>query len=127
MFPILEGFDITHHWGGLLGATVDWHPYVHFDRLTGFGAAGGYAGRGVGASNLAGRIMADLVLERDTDISHLPWVDVRPEKWPIEPLRWLGATSLIYLAKHADRSEMVRGKRSTFWGLLYKQMANRIL
>ena len=126
MFPVLDGYDITHHWGGLMGVPVEWRPYAYFDRSTGFGAAGGYVGEGVGASNLAGRIMADLVLERDTDIARLPWVDDRPEKWPPEPLRWLGAKAMTTFGNRADRVELTKGRRSAFWGPLFKYAARQV-
>lgn len=119
MFPALQGRAITHRWGGLMGVSTEWRPYAYLDRSTGFGAAGGYVGEGVGASNLAGRIMADLVLGRDTDITHLPWVDERPEKWPPEPLRWLGASALTLLGNRADRVELSQGRKSRFWGALF--------
>ena len=116
---MLEDRAITHRWGGLMGVPIEWRPYAYFDRAAGFGAAGGYVGEGVGASNLAGRIMADLVLERDTDITHLPWVDDRPEKWPPEPLRWLGAKAITFLGNRADRVELSTGRPSWFWGKLF--------
>ena len=120
MFPVLEDRAITHRWGGLMGVPTEWRPYAYFDRSAGFGAAGGYVGEGVGASNLAGRIMADLVLERDTDITHLPWVDDRPGKWVPEPLRWFGAQAITFLGNRADRVELSQGRPSRFWGKLFK-------
>ena len=126
LFPVLEDYDITHRWGGLMGVPTEWRPYACFDRSTGFGAAGGYVGEGVGASNLAGRIMADLILDRDTDVTHLPWVEDRPEQWPPEPLRWLGATALTFLGNRADRVELSRGRRSVFWGPLFKATARHV-
>ena len=109
-----------------MGVSTSWQPYVHYDRFKGFGAVGGYVGEGVGASNLAGRIMADLVLERDTDITHLPWVNDDPDKWPLEPIRWLGGTALTFLANEADRVELREGRRSAFWGSLFKFVSNHI-
>ena len=100
--------------------------YACFDRSKGFGAAGGYVGEGVGASNLAGRIMADLVLERDTDIAHLPWVDDRSERWPPEPLRWLGAKAMTTLGNRADRVELTKGRRSALWGPRFKYVARQV-
>ena len=121
MFPMLRDCSITHRWGGLMGVPTTWRPYVYFDRSAGFGAAGGYVGEGVAASNLAGRIMADLILGRDTADTHLPWVNDRAEKWPPEPLRWLGATAMMYLANRADRVELTRGRPSVFWGKLFSR------
>ena len=119
MFPVLEGHAITHRWGGLMGVPTSWRPSVAFDRAAGFGTAGGYVGEGVGASNLAGRIMADLVLGRDSDITHLPWVDDASERWPYEPWRWLGASAMAFLGNQADRVELTQGRRSRFWGSLF--------
>ena len=53
-----------------MGVSRTLNPSVCFNREKQFGWAGGYFGNGVGASNLAGRTMADLILERDTDRVH---------------------------------------------------------
>ena len=127
MFPMLEGRAITHRWGGLMGVPTSWRPNVSFDRSAGFGTAGGYVGEGVAASNLAGRIMADLVLDRDSDITHLPWVDDAAERWPREPLRWLGASAMTFLGNQADRVELTRGRPSKFWGNLFAGLTRHVL
>ncbi len=127
MFPVLDGHAITHRWGGLMGVPTSWRPSVSFDRDAGFGTAGGYVGEGVGASNLAGRIMADLVLGRDTDITRLPWVDDASELWPYEPLRWLGASAMAFLGNQADRVELTQGRRSKFWGALFAALTRHVL
>lgn len=95
-FPALKDIDFTHAWGGALGVSRQLEPMVCFDRNDGLGFAGGYFGDGVAASSLAGRTLADLVLGRDTDRTHTPWVNPdryrRLDKglWEPEPLRWLG-------------------------------------
>ena len=127
MFPMLEGHAITHRWGGLMGVPTSWRPSVSFDREAGFGTAGGYVGEGVGASNLAGRIMADLVLGRDTDITHLPWVDDASERWPFEPLRWLGASTMTFLGHRADRVELTQGRQSRIWGGLFAALTRYVI
>jgi glycine/D-amino acid oxidase-like deaminating enzyme len=66
MLPCLEGIEFTHAWGGAFGMSRNRLPTVSFDASSGQGWAGGYSGNGVGASNLAGRTLADLILERDT-------------------------------------------------------------
>ena len=119
MFPVLENHAFTHHWGGVMGVSRHWRPCVVFDRAAGFGSASGYVGEGVSAANLAGRILADLVLGRETDITRLPWVDDVARRWEPEPLRWLGAAALIRLAHWADRAELAHGKPAKFRGGLY--------
>ncbi|MBA3361744.1 MAG: FAD-dependent oxidoreductase [Acidimicrobiia bacterium] len=110
LFPDLGAARITHRWGGAVALARDWRPSVFFDRASGVGDAGGYAGEGVAASNLAGRTLADLVLGRDTDLTRLPWVGHRSRRWEPEPLRWVGANLATSLARTADRIETRRGR-----------------
>ena len=106
-FPDLKGIGFTHAWGGAMGVTRSMRPSVNFDPDSGVGWAGGYFGNGVGASNLAGRTLADLVLNRDTDRVQTPWVNPRDMsgKWEIEPVRWLGFRFVRLMMKMADRRE----------------------
>ena len=100
LFPCLDGAAITHHWGGPLAAPRDWTMGV--DRREGVLNGGGYVGDGVATSNLVGRILADLVLERDTPLVSLPIVGHRSRRWEPEPFRWLGIRALARLAAHSD-------------------------
>jgi glycine/D-amino acid oxidase-like deaminating enzyme len=115
-FPALRDVRITHGWGGAMGVTRTLNPAVCFDRETRFGWAGGFFGNGVGACNLAGRTMADLILERDTERLHTPWVNPEHEReldkklWEIEPVRWLGFHSRATLMQMADRAERNHSK-----------------
>lgn len=119
LFPILNDYKVTHRWGGLLGVPRHWRPFVTFDPRSGLGAAGGYSGEGVGASNLAGRILADLVLGKRSDLTTLAWVGDLPAKWEPEPLRWLGANAIQWFGDRADSAELLGGKPSKFWGRLF--------
>jgi glycine/D-amino acid oxidase-like deaminating enzyme len=96
LVPATEGITFTHAWGGPLGISRDWHPGVGYDRTTGVGYAGGYVGDGVALSNLAGRTLADLVTNRDTDLTRLPWVQHHSRRWEPEPLRWLGVNAALW-------------------------------
>jgi glycine/D-amino acid oxidase-like deaminating enzyme len=119
LFPALADVRITHAWGGLMGVQRHWRPGVCFDPQTRTGWAGGYVGEGVAASNLAGRIMADLVLERQTALGELPWVGDRARRWEPEPLRWLGAKLLERAAERADATEFRHNRPSRFWGRIF--------
>ena len=119
LLPALGDARVTHRWGGILGVPRHGRPHVAFDRETGIGSAGGYTGEGVGASNLAGRILADLVLDRDTPLTRLAWVDDVPPKWPVEPFRWLGAKSAFALGRLADRKDLRGGRPSRVLGPLF--------
>ena len=105
MFPALDGAAITHRWGGPLGVPRDWMASVGLDRATRVGWAGGYVGDGVATTNLAGRTLADLVLDVDSDLTRLPWVDHHSRRWEPEPFRWIGVNGGRSLAVAADRQE----------------------
>ncbi|MDH6196888.1 glycine/D-amino acid oxidase-like deaminating enzyme [Mycobacterium frederiksbergense] len=113
MFPATRDVPITHAWCGVLGVPRDWTATVDFDRTTGLGTAGGYVGSGLTTTNLAGHTLADLVLERDTDLIRLPWVGRRVRKWEPEPLRWLGVQAMYALYRTADRRESTNGLTRT--------------
>jgi glycine/D-amino acid oxidase-like deaminating enzyme len=106
-FPALREVRFTHAWGGALGVSRSLRPAVCFDRQRRLGWAGGYFGNGVAAAHLAGRTLADLVLGRDSERLHTPWVNP-PEAqraWEAEPLRWLGFRVTRALMERADRAE----------------------
>jgi glycine/D-amino acid oxidase-like deaminating enzyme len=119
LFPMLEGFRITHGWGGLMGVPRHWRPCVSWDREARTGWAGGYVGEGVAATNLAGRIVADLVTGRTTALTELPWVNDEGRLWEPEPLRWIGAKAIEGFGDRADRAEFTSGTPSKFWGGLF--------
>jgi len=102
LFPALSGARITHRWGGVLGVTRNWTPFVHFDRAAGTAGAGGYVGEGVAPANLAGRTLADLITGTDSERVDLPWVGVRHRRWEPEPLRWLGVRGSRWMLAGAD-------------------------
>ena len=105
LFPQLSDVTISHRWGGVLGVSRNWMPTAGLDPQTGIGWAGGYVGSGVAATNLAGRTVADLVLDRDTRLTRFPWVNHRVRRWEPEPLRWLGINAALQVMKRADTVE----------------------
>ena len=110
LFPALADAAITHRWGGPLGIARDWFTSVGLDRDTGVAWAGGYVGDGVSTTNLAGRTLRDLILQRDTELTALPWVGHVSRRWEPEPLRFLGINAGLLLAGSADRAEVRAGR-----------------
>jgi glycine/D-amino acid oxidase-like deaminating enzyme len=113
-FPMLRSVNIEHAWSGVLGVPRDWCASVSLDTSTGLCSAGGYAGHGVTATNLAGRTIRDLLLARESDLTRLPWVDWTCRSWEVEPLRWIGVRSMYLAYRAADRAE-AKGATSTSW------------
>jgi glycine/D-amino acid oxidase-like deaminating enzyme len=122
-FPSLSDIEITHHWGGAIGVTRDWLPFVQFDSRTGLGAAGGFAGNGVAAANLAGRTLAELVLRETTERTSFAWVNRRSRNWEPEPLRWLGSQSVLRLGEWADAAEQ-KGRKAGLLGRIHDFFAS---
>lgn len=91
-FPALEGVRFTHEWGGVFGVPRNRMPAMTYDPATGIAAAYGYTGQGVATANLAGRVLTDLITERDTPLVTLPMTRQEPKDWEPEPFRWLGVT-----------------------------------
>lgn len=119
-FPDLASARITHRWGGALGVSRDWCPTVSIDRKSRIAWAGNYVGDGVATSNLAGRILRNLILERDEDINTLPFVNHRSPSWEREPLRWLGINSGLAAASLSDIEERFTHRPSRTAMLLEK-------
>jgi glycine/D-amino acid oxidase-like deaminating enzyme len=109
---LTEMFGITppiaYRWGGPLGIPRDWTPSVGL--RDGLAWGGGYVGDGVAAANLAGRTLADLILDRETGLTALPWVGHRSRRWEPEPLRWLGINAGLQATALRDRLD--RGRTS---------------
>jgi len=105
LFPAAAEVPIAHAWCGVLGVPRDWSTTVTYDRTTGLGAAGGYVGSGLAATNLAGRTLADLVSGTDSELTRLPWVGRRVRTWEPEPIRWLGVQAMYAMYRRADRDE----------------------
>jgi glycine/D-amino acid oxidase-like deaminating enzyme len=112
MFDGLDDVEFTHAWGGPLGVPRDWCASVGLDRGSGLAWAGGYVGDGVATTNLAGRTLTDLILHRDTDLTHLPWVGHRSRPWEPEPLRWLGINAGLRAMTLADTEERLTRRES---------------
>jgi glycine/D-amino acid oxidase-like deaminating enzyme len=116
MFPAASGVELDHAWSGVLGVPRDWCPSVAVERDSGLARAGGYVGEGLAASNLAARTLRDLILERESPLTALPWVGRAPARWEPEPLRWLAIHGVYSLYRRADRRERRTGRPSALGG-----------
>jgi glycine/D-amino acid oxidase-like deaminating enzyme len=109
LFPQLKHVQITHGWGGNLGMSRRFQPHMLCDQSSGIALSGGYGGEGVGASNLGGRTLADLILQRDTELVRQPWVMPQAglaalRAWEPEPCRWLGYNAIIRSFVYEDQT-----------------------
>jgi glycine/D-amino acid oxidase-like deaminating enzyme len=112
LFPVLHDVRLDGAWTGVFGVARDWAAAVHCDRDSGLCWAGGYAGEGVAAANLAARTLRDLILGRDTELARLPWVGHHARGWEPEPLRWLAVQAVYGGFRAADAVEDRTGRPS---------------
>jgi glycine/D-amino acid oxidase-like deaminating enzyme len=87
LFPILEGIHFTHRWGGPVSVTLDMAPAIGYigDKRAVYSL--GCVGHGVSMTHLNGWTLADMILERQTDLTSVWFVNRRTLPWPPEPLR----------------------------------------
>jgi len=104
LVPAVRDARITHRWGGALGIPRDSRTRVGVDRASGRAWIGGYAGEGVCASNLAGRTLAELLAEVETERTELALVGPPSRDWEPEPMRWFAVGGVLRVVDAADES-----------------------
>jgi glycine/D-amino acid oxidase-like deaminating enzyme len=93
-FPALRGIRIAHRWGGAFSVTANLTPQIG---VMDGGAAVysiGCTGHGVAMTQMNGRIIRDLVLERKTELTDLWFVNQRVLPMPPEPILSIATRSV---------------------------------
>lgn len=115
-FPGLRGKRITHAWGGPIDASPTHLPEVRSLRHGRAFAAAGYTGNGVGPSNMIGRSLAALALDRRDDSTALAFIDGATPRVPPEPFHWIGGEAIrlgIQVKEEAEMAGRAPGKISS--------------
>jgi glycine/D-amino acid oxidase-like deaminating enzyme len=112
-FPMLDDVRFSHRWGGPFSVTLDLTPSIGWlaDRRAVFSL--GCIGHGVSMSHLNAQTLRDMLLDRETHLTHGPFVDRRLVPWPAEPLRsvlGLGMRTYLRLEDWSRESELRRAK-----------------
>jgi glycine/D-amino acid oxidase-like deaminating enzyme len=90
-FPGLQGGRIEHAWGGPIDVSPSHLPVI--DQLQPrVHCAYGYTGHGVGPSQMVGRSLASLALDRSDDPTRLAIISPPAVRVPPEPFRYVGGT-----------------------------------
>ena len=95
LFPASSKLTVEWRWGGPVERTQHGSPWVGTlgkARNVHYGI--GYGGNGVAPSNLIGRTLASVALERDDDHARSPLVSEPPSYLPPEPFRFVAARSM---------------------------------
>ena len=105
-FPALRDRQITHAWGGPIDASPTHLPAVHSLKEGRAWVAAGYTGNGVGPSNMVGRTLASLALDRDDEDAQLAFVDPKSPRVPPEPFHWIGGEAIRLGILKKEEAEM---------------------
>jgi len=105
-FPGLRGRRLTHAWGGPIDASPTHLPTVTSLPGGRAFAAAGYTGNGVGPSNMVGRTLASLALDRRDDASRLAFVDGATPRVPPEPFHWIGGEAIRAAIEAKENAEL---------------------
>jgi glycine/D-amino acid oxidase-like deaminating enzyme len=105
MFPGFRDVPLAAAWGGPIDVSGAHVPF--FGTLptgnTHYGV--GYTGNGVGPSHLGGKILASLATGGDDDDARLPLVELKPRRFPPEPIRSPGVLVANTAILHKDARE----------------------
>lgn len=74
-YPALKDVRITHAWGGNVGITLPRRPFVR-EVMPGVTSIGGYSGHGVMLSNYCGKLYAEMVAGRKSELDVLADLDI---------------------------------------------------
>lgn len=100
LWPQLAEVTITHAWSGALGVPRAFRPALIEDRARRIVWGGGYTSRGIAASNLFGRTIAEILCGHETDRTRCPWVqrgsalERALPTWEPDPTRWLAIAAI---------------------------------
>ncbi len=108
-FPVLDGIQITHAWGGAIDTCTRFCAFWGTSHGGKVAAVQGYTGLGVGATRFGAQVCLDLLAGRDNERTRLEMVRRKPLPFPPEPLRWTGIQLTRRAIARADRREGRRG------------------
>ncbi|MBW2513359.1 MAG: FAD-binding oxidoreductase, partial [Deltaproteobacteria bacterium] len=103
LFPALDTIGFTHEWGGPVSVPLDMAPALGYAGDKQIVYSLGCVGHGVSMTHLNGRTIADLVLEKKTDLTDIFFVNRRTIPWPPGPLRAMTVKAILVYMHWEDR------------------------
>jgi putative aminophosphonate oxidoreductase len=105
-YPALADVPVEQHWAGPIDRTPNSLPILgHLGGRDHILYGVGWSGNGVAPSLLGGRILASLALGLDDEWSRTPLVDRAHQRFPREPVRFLGGRLVREAVIRKERAE----------------------
>jgi glycine/D-amino acid oxidase-like deaminating enzyme len=103
LFPALKDIRFTHEWGGPVSVPLDMAPALGYlgDRNVVYSL--GCVGHGVSLTHLNGQTLADMVLQRKTDLTEVFFVNRRTLPWPPGVMRQAVVRAILGYMHWEDR------------------------
>ena len=103
IFPPLKNKKYSDAWGGPVSVPIDMAPAIGYlgDKRVVYSL--GCVGHGVSLTHLNGQTLRDLILERQTDLTDVFFVNRTTIPWPPEPLRALAIKAIVGYMHIEDR------------------------
>lgn len=103
MFPSLKGISFTHQWGGPVSVPLDLAPAMGYAGGKDLVYSTGCVGHATSMTHLNGVTLADLVLERDTELTRTFFVNRTTIPYPPEPFRTAAINSMMGIMRWEDK------------------------
>jgi len=103
LFPPLADVKFTHRWGGPVSITVDMAPAMGYVGNKDIVYSLGCMGHGVSMTNLNGKTVSDMILEKKTDLTDVFFVNRNTIPWPPEPIRVVLSNAVLGAMRLQDR------------------------
>jgi glycine/D-amino acid oxidase-like deaminating enzyme len=102
-FPFLKGIRMSHAWGGLIGITLDFLPFMGRTGIHGnIYYSAGYNGCGLAPAQLAGKIIAAMMAGEKSDLTDNALIDRKAFYVPSNSLMYAGINAYKLLFKYND-------------------------
>ncbi|MEE9376162.1 MAG: FAD-binding oxidoreductase, partial [Rhizobiaceae bacterium] len=111
MFPQLKNIKFEYRWGGPVSVNLDMAPEIGFIGDERVIYANGCIGHGVAITQLNGRTIADLVLEKKTELSSIWFVNRKAVPWPpglLGDAAYYAITGALALWDRIDERKLVK-------------------
>lgn len=102
MFPQLKNTRIDYRWGGPVSVTLDMTPNLGFYKDERTLYLCGCTGHGVSFTQYSGKTLAELALGIESKRTNAWFVNRKPFRWPVQPLKQIGIATVKNVLKAED-------------------------